>query len=596
MPKTNRHPLDHDHRRGAHRHRPGLRVRLLRRAGLQGAARGGLPGHPGQLQPGHDHDRPGDGRRHLHRADYARRSSPGSSRPSARTRSCPPWAARPASTPRSRLTTWACWRSSASSSSAPSARPSRRPRTASSSARRWTASASKTPRPPSPRPSSRGDGRHRACRPARHHPPGLHPRRHRRRRRLQPRGLRAHLQDRPRRLAGLPDPDRRERCSAGRSSRWRWSATRRDNCIIVCSIENIDPMGVHTGDSITVAPALTLTDKEYQMMRNASIAVLREIGVETGGSNVQFAVHPETGRLVVIEMNPRVSRSSALASKATGFPDRQDRRQARRGLHPRRARQRHHPGHPRLVRADHRLRRHQDPALRLREVPRRRTAADHRDEIGRRGDGHRADLPRERAEGALLARDRPHRLRRDRDRRRRRPRRARRHRQGALRPDPGPPACRRPGHAPRPFRRRRSTPSPTTTPGSSPVSARSSTRRRVLLRDGLPRSRTRSAASSSSASPTRALPPSPPARSHRSAPSASGSACARSSSASTPAPASSRPRPRTCTRPTRPSMAATPNARHAPPTGGRWSSSAAARTASARASSSTTAAATPASR
>ena len=93
-----------------------------------------------------------------------------------------------------------------------------------------------------------------------------------------------------------------------------------DNCIIICSIENIDPMGVHTGDSITVAPALTLSDKEYQMMRNASIAVLREIGVETGGSNVQFAVNPADGRLVVIEMNPRVSRSSALASKATGFP------------------------------------------------------------------------------------------------------------------------------------------------------------------------------------------------------------------------------------------------------------------------------------
>ncbi len=93
-----------------------------------------------------------------------------------------------------------------------------------------------------------------------------------------------------------------------------------DNCIIVCSIENIDPMGVHTGDSITVAPALTLTDKEFQIMRDASIAVLREIGVETGGSNVQFAVNPADGRLVVIEMNPRVSRSSALASKATGFP------------------------------------------------------------------------------------------------------------------------------------------------------------------------------------------------------------------------------------------------------------------------------------
>lgn len=95
---------------------------------------------------------------------------------------------------------------------------------------------------------------------------------------------------------------------------------RNDNCIIICSIENFDPMGVHTGDSITVAPAQTLTDKEYQIMRNASLAVLREIGVETGGSNVQFAVDPATGRMVVIEMNPRVSRSSALASKATGFP------------------------------------------------------------------------------------------------------------------------------------------------------------------------------------------------------------------------------------------------------------------------------------
>jgi carbamoyl-phosphate synthase large subunit len=93
-----------------------------------------------------------------------------------------------------------------------------------------------------------------------------------------------------------------------------------DNCIIICAIENIDPMGVHTGDSITVAPALTLTDKEFQIMRNASIAVLREIGVDTGGSNVQFAVNPKDGRMVVIEMNPRVSRSSALASKATGFP------------------------------------------------------------------------------------------------------------------------------------------------------------------------------------------------------------------------------------------------------------------------------------
>ncbi|HXD01655.1 MAG TPA: carbamoyl-phosphate synthase large subunit, partial [Verrucomicrobiae bacterium] len=95
---------------------------------------------------------------------------------------------------------------------------------------------------------------------------------------------------------------------------------RADNCVIICSIENFDPMGVHTGDSITVAPIQTLTDKEYQIMRDASFAVIREIGVETGGSNIQFGVNPDNGRMVIIEMNPRVSRSSALASKATGFP------------------------------------------------------------------------------------------------------------------------------------------------------------------------------------------------------------------------------------------------------------------------------------
>ena len=94
----------------------------------------------------------------------------------------------------------------------------------------------------------------------------------------------------------------------------------KDQCVVICSIENFDPMGIHTGDSITVAPAMTLTDKEYQTMRDASFAVIREIGVETGGSNIQFAVDPQTGRMVVVEMNPRVSRSSALASKATGFP------------------------------------------------------------------------------------------------------------------------------------------------------------------------------------------------------------------------------------------------------------------------------------
>lgn len=93
-----------------------------------------------------------------------------------------------------------------------------------------------------------------------------------------------------------------------------------DNVVVVCSIENVDPMGVHTGDSVTVAPAMTLTDREYQRMRDLGIAILREVGVDTGGCNIQFAVNPRDGRLIVIEMNPRVSRSSALASKATGFP------------------------------------------------------------------------------------------------------------------------------------------------------------------------------------------------------------------------------------------------------------------------------------
>jgi carbamoyl-phosphate synthase large subunit len=177
-----------------------------------------------------------------------------------------------------------------------------------------------------------------------------------------------------------------------------------DNCIIICSIENVDPMGVHTGDSITVAPALTLTDKEYQIMRDASLAVLREIGVETGGSNVQFAVNPEHWPQVVIEMNPRVSRSSALASKATGFPIAKVAAKLAVGYTLDEIAERHHGRRDaRLVRADHRLHRHQDPALRLREVPRRRPRADHLDEVGRRGHGDRPDLPGIAAEGACAA-------------------------------------------------------------------------------------------------------------------------------------------------------------------------------------------------
>ena len=187
-----------------------------------------------------------------------------------------------------------------------------------------------------------------------------------------------------------------------------------DNCIIICSIENFDPMGVHTGDSITIAPALTLTDKEYQIMRDASIAVLREIGVETGGSNVQFAVNPD-GRPAGRDRD-EPARVALVRARLQGdrLSDRQGRRQARGRLHARRDRERHHRRRDaRELRADDRLRRHQDPALRLREIPRRRADADHLDEVGRRGDGDRPHVPGVAAEGAALARNRPHRSRRD---------------------------------------------------------------------------------------------------------------------------------------------------------------------------------------
>ncbi len=144
-----------------------------------------------------------------------------------------------------------------------------------------------------------------------------------------------------------------------------------DNAVIVCSIENIDPMGVHTGDSVTVAPVMTLTDQELQGLRDAAIAVIRAVGVSTGGANVQFALNRETGEIVVIEMNPRVSRSSALASKATGFPIAKIAARLAVGLHPRRAAQRDHRRHAGQLRAHPRLRRGQDPALRVREGARR---------------------------------------------------------------------------------------------------------------------------------------------------------------------------------------------------------------------------------
>ncbi len=144
----------------------------------------------------------------------------------------------------------------------------------------------------------------------------------------------------------------------------------RDNFVVICSIENFDPMGVHTGDSITVAPAQTLTDKEYQRMRDAAAAIIRAVGVETGGSNIQFAVDPATGRMVVIEMNPRVSRSSALASKATGFPIAKIAAKLARGHDARRNSERHHAQDAVVLRADHRLRGGENSEMAIREISR----------------------------------------------------------------------------------------------------------------------------------------------------------------------------------------------------------------------------------
>ena len=151
-----------------------------------------------------------------------------------------------------------------------------------------------------------------------------------------------------------------------------------DNFVVICSIENFDPMGIHTGDSITVAPAQTLTDREYQVMRNAARAIIREVGVETGGSNIQFAVDPKSGRLTVIEMNPRVSRSSALASKATGFPIAKIAALLAIGYHLDEIQNDITRVTPGVVRAGDRLRGGQDPALGLREVPGREPACSAR--------------------------------------------------------------------------------------------------------------------------------------------------------------------------------------------------------------------------
>ena len=181
----------------------------------------------------------------------------------------------------------------------------------------------------------------------------------------------------------------------------------KDNVVVVCSIENIDPMGVHTGDSVTVAPAMTLTDREYQRMRDTAIAIMRAVGVDTGGCNIQFAVEPRTGRMVVIEMNPRVSRCVRARLQGHRLPHREDRRAAGHRLHPGRDPERHHRPDAGLLRARARLRGGQGAAVRVREVPRRRPHAHHPHEERRGGHGHRPELPRGAAEGPAVAGEQP---------------------------------------------------------------------------------------------------------------------------------------------------------------------------------------------
>ena len=178
-----------------------------------------------------------------------------------------------------------------------------------------------------------------------------------------------------------------------------------DNTVVVCSIENVDPVGVHTGDSITVAPALTLTDREYQRLRDIGIDIIRAVGVDTGGCNIQFAVDPANGRDHRHRDEPARVALQRAGLEGDRLPDRQDRRQARDRLPARRDPERHHQGHAGELRADARLHRRQGAALRVREVPGGRRHADDHDEVGRRGDGDRPQLHDRAAEGAALARE-----------------------------------------------------------------------------------------------------------------------------------------------------------------------------------------------
>ena len=318
--EAHRHRVDPAHRFRTDRHRPGLRVRLLGHTGLPGAAPGGLPPHPRQLQPGHDHDGPRVRRRDLcratgcahprtdHRARAARRRA-GHGRRADRAE--PGDGARRARCDR-------CARYPRADRSQRSRHPHRGgPRAPSSG--RWSRMGLKVPASAiahtlaEARDAIEEIGLPVVIRPA-----------------FILGGRGTGIATTPEQLEQLAQSGLAaspiseiliERSIAGwKEYELEVMRDRSDNCVVVCSIENLDPMGVHTGDSITVAPAQTLSDVEYQVMRDAAFRCIRRVGVETGGSNVQFALSPVNGDMVIIEMNPRVSRSSALASKATGFP------------------------------------------------------------------------------------------------------------------------------------------------------------------------------------------------------------------------------------------------------------------------------------
>ncbi len=446
--QTHRHRIHPDHRRRPDRHRPGLRVRLLRRAGLQGAEGRGLPRHPGELQSRHHHDRPGPRRRHLCRADHprdrrthhrpreARRTAADHGRPDRAQHRDAARALRRAETPRRR-------------------------------ADRRAGRGDRPRRGPAEVPRRDGRDRHRiaalrhralaggSARSARHHRPArgdpahLHVGRHRRRHRLQPRGVRADRRRRPRSLSHHRGADRRIRARLegirdGGGPRPRGQLHHR-----LLDRERRSDGHPHR----RFRHRRPRADADRQGI-SADARRLDRLPAHDRRRHrrLQRAVRGEPGRWPHGHHRDEPARVAFLGAGIEGhrLPDRQDRGQARRRLHAGRTCQRHHPRHAGQLRADHRLRRGEDPALHLREIPRHAGPADHVDEVGRRGDGDRPQLRRSPAEGPAQHGDRPVRSRRDRAARRRRPRRLPR---GAVRAATRPPADRRPGVACRPVGR-----------------------------------------------------------------------------------------------------------------------------------------------